>query len=148
MKASGCMWPHADRPNPTVGKKLHSHSFALRVLLPKTTLSQFGCRCQGGGLHSTSQCAAALSATLAAPPVFGDTIVRLPSPTPIRPTRLKSFAGSSAEAAKSVLQSSVLPLGSSYELSLQLLLDTVGVMLQQEINVSEEQMKSRLTNLE
>ncbi len=90
----------------------------------------------------------AFTAHRTAPLPFADTVVRLPAQTPTSPTHLKSFAGSSAEAARALLHNSVLPMGSAYELALQLLLDSVAVMMQQESNISEELMKSRLSNLE
>ena len=90
----------------------------------------------------------AFTAHRTAPLPYADTVVRLPTQPPTSPTHLKSFAGSSAETARSLLHISVLPMGSAYELALQLLLDAIAVMLQQENNVSEELMKSRLSNLE
>ena len=90
----------------------------------------------------------AFTAHRTAPLPYADTVVRLPAQTPTSPAHPKSFAGSSTEAARSLLHSSVLPLGSAYELALQLLLDAIAVMLQQESNVPEELMKSRLSNLE
>jgi D-arabinose 5-phosphate isomerase GutQ len=90
----------------------------------------------------------AFTAHRTAPLPFADTVVRLPAQAPISPTHLKSFAGSSAEPARLLVHNSVLPMGSAYELALQLLLDTIAVMLQQENNITEELMKSRLSNLE
>ena len=89
----------------------------------------------------------AFTAHRTAPLPFADTVVRLPAQAPISPTHLKSFAGGSAEPAQ-LLHNSVLPMGSAYELALQLLLDTLALMLQQENNITEELMKSRLSNLE
>ena len=83
-----------------------------------------------------------------APLPFADTVVRLSAQAPVSPTPLNSFAGGSAEPARILLNNSVLPMGSAYELALQLLLDTIALMLQQENNVTEELMKSRLSNLE
>ncbi|DBA86198.1 hypothetical protein WJX77_005058 [Trebouxia sp. C0004] len=78
---------------------------------------------------------------------FADTVVRLPAQAPISPTHLKSFAGGSAEPARLLVHNSVLPMGSAYELALQLLLDTIALMLQQENNITQELMKSRSSNL-
>lgn len=43
---------------------------------------------------------------------------------------------------------SVLPMGSSYELALQLFCDMVALLLQQKLGVESGQMKSRHANLE
>ena len=90
----------------------------------------------------------AFTAHRTAPLPFADTVVRLPAQAPISLTHLKSFAGGSAEPARLLVHNSVLPMGSAYELALQLLLDTIALMLQQENNITEELMKSRLSNLE
>ena len=90
----------------------------------------------------------AFTAHRTAPLPYADTVVRLPVQPPTAPNQLRSFAGSSTDSARAVVQSSVLPLGSAYELALQLLLDTLAAMLQQENNISDELMKSRLSNLE
>ncbi len=90
----------------------------------------------------------AFTAHRTAPLPFADTVVRLPAQAPISPTHPKSFAGGSAEPAQLLVNNSVLPMGSAYEMALQLLLDTIALMLQQENNITEELMKSRLSNLE
>lgn len=90
----------------------------------------------------------AFTAHRTAPLPYADTVVRLPLEPPTAPNQLRSFAGSSTDSGRAVVQSSVLPLGSAYELALQLLLDTLAAMLQQENNVSDELMISRLSNLE
>lgn len=102
-------------------------------------------------LQSTSSAGAkvvAFTAHRTAPLPFADTVVRLPAQAPTTPTRLKSFGGRNADATQALLQTSVLPMGTAYELALQMLLDTLAVMLQHENNVSEDLMKSRLSNLE
>lgn len=67
---------------------------------------------------------------------------------PAASDQLRSFPSCSGETSRPLGHGSVLPVGSAYELALQLLLDTLAVMLQQESNVSEEAMRSRLSNLE
>lgn len=74
----------------------------------------------------------AFTAHRTAPLPFADTVVvLLPAQPPTSPTHLKSL-GSSAEQAQSLVHDSVLPMGLAYKLALQLLLDTIEVMLQQE----------------
>lgn len=82
---------------------------------------------------------------------YADTVVRLPAQPPAASDQLRSFPSSSSDAqadARALMHGSVLPVGSAYELALQLLLDTLAVMLQQENNVSDEVMRSRQSNLE
>lgn len=88
----------------------------------------------------------AFTAHRTAPLPYADTVVRLPTQPTAASDQLRSFASCSSNTARA--QGSVLPLGSAYELALQLLLDTLAVMLQQEGNVSDEVMRSRLSNLE
>ena len=91
----------------------------------------------------------AFTAHRTAPLSFADTIVRLPARATATPANIRSFAGgSSAAAAQPLLHSSVMPMGTVYELALKLLLDTFALMLQREINISEDLMKSRTSNLE
>ena len=90
----------------------------------------------------------AFTAHRTAPVPYADTVVRLPAQLSTASDQLRSFAACSGDTAGSAVHGSVLPLGSAYELALQLLLDTLAVMLQQENSISDELMKSRLSNLE
>lgn len=91
----------------------------------------------------------AFTAHRTAPLPYADTVVRLPAQSTAAPDQLRSFpSGSSSNTGRALAQGSILPLGSAYELALQLLLDTLAVMLQQENNISDEVMRSRLSNLE
>ena len=83
-----------------------------------------------------------------APLPYADTVVRLPAQPPAASDQLRPFASCSSDTACALVHGSVLPLGSAYELALQLLLDTLAAMLQRENNVSDEFMRSRLSNLE
>ena len=91
----------------------------------------------------------AFTAHRTAPLPYADTVVRLPAqPAAAGSDPVRYSASGSSDTARSQAPSGVLPLGSAYELALQLLLDTLATMLQQENNVSDELMKSRLSNLE
>lgn len=90
----------------------------------------------------------AFTAHRTAPLPYADTVVRLPAQPTAAADQLRSFASCSSNTGRALGQGSVLPLGSAYELALHLLLDTLVVMLQQEGNVSDEVMRSRLSNLE
>lgn len=90
----------------------------------------------------------AFTAHRTAPLPYADTVVRLPAQPPPASDQLRSFPSCSSDTARALVPGSLLPMGSAYELALQLLLDTLAVMLQQENNVSDEVMRSRLCNLE
>lgn len=91
----------------------------------------------------------AFTAHRTAPLPYADTVVRLPAqPTAAGLDAVRYSGSGSSDTARSQAPAGVLPPGSAYELALQLLLDTLAAMLQQENNVSDELMKSRLSNLE
>jgi hypothetical protein len=73
---------------------------------------------------------------------FGDVPLRVPSATlPVH--------GSAVEAAATPRPaSSVLQMGSSYEAGLWLTLDILSIMLQRRLQLGDEDMKGRHTNLE
>ncbi|GAB4822832.1 hypothetical protein N2152v2_009878 [Parachlorella kessleri] len=59
-----------------------------------------------------------------------------------------SVASSSSQVEGTGRGSSALPMGSSYELALQLFCDVICRLLQRELGVSEADMRQRHTNLE
>lgn len=64
---------------------------------------------------------------------------------------LRAVAGGSPEGSRAAVSSpagSVLPMGATYQLALQLLLDTMASMYQRDHNISEESMKLQQSNLE
>ena len=79
---------------------------------------------------------------------YADTVIRLPAQPPAASDQLQPFASCTSVTARTLVQGSVLPLDSAYELALHLLLDTLAVMLQQKNSVSDELTRSRLSNLE
>jgi 6-phospho-3-hexuloisomerase len=95
----------------------------------------------------------AFSANRAAPMRFADAVMRVPAQTlgQTAPRDLSEGAAARPPPRDELVTSfpcrSVLQLGGSYELALQLLLDIVAAMLQQDGQVSDRQMIMRLTNL-